>query len=148
MSLTEELLEPAIGRFSRMQWVLAGLVLGFFLGFVDTLFIAAALGYFGLHLPLWFGVPTTFTGYFFTGMILGRFAPRHVVWEPSWGILICVILMMMGLVGLKGHGALLFLFHFVVIPAVAVGVSYLGLWLARRKMVGVPNEKSSNNLAG
>lgn len=148
MALTDELLEPAVGKFSRIQWVLAGLVLGFFLGFVDTLFIAALLGYLGLQLPMWFGLPTTFTGYFFTGLILGRFAPQRVVWEPSSGILACVILMMLGLVGLRGQGLMSFLFYFGLIPAVAVAVSYLGLRLARRKMVGNANEGATNNLAG
>ena len=113
MSLTDELVEPAVEKFSRSQWVLAGLILGVFLGFVDTLFIATLLGYLELTLPMWFGVPTTFTGFFFTGMIAGRLAPAEIVWEPPSGVLICVILMMLGLVGLKGHGVLLFLFHFV-----------------------------------
>ncbi|HMK34233.1 MAG TPA: hypothetical protein VK463_04130 [Desulfomonilaceae bacterium] len=148
MGLTDEYVQPALSNFSRVQWVVAGLVAGFFLAFADTLFIAAILGYLGLHVPLWFGVPTTFTGYFFTGMILGKFAPPGIVWEPPSGVLICVLLMMLGLVGLKGQGVLLFLFHFVLIPAVAVSICYLGMRVARRKNpVGEPL-KGTNNLAG
>jgi len=134
MALADEFVKPAASRMSRLQWVVAGLVLGFFLGFVDTLLIAAALGYLGLQVPSYFGVPTTFTGYFFSGVILGRLAPRHILWEPPIGILICVWLFMLGFEGLRGHGALLFLSYFTLIPAVAVAVSYLGMRVGRKDL--------------
>jgi len=144
MALADEYVKPVASRLSRFQWVLAGLILGFFLGFVDTLLIAAVLGHLGLQVPAYFGVPTTFTGYFFSGVIIGRLAPRQILWEPPIGILVCVWLFMLGFEGLRGHGVLLFLSYFVLIPAIAVAVSYLGIrvgkkdlpkWRARRKVV-------------
>jgi len=145
MGLADEFVKPAASRMSRLQWVVAGLVLGFFLGFVDTLLIAAALGYLGLQVPSYFGVPTTFTGYFFSGVILGRLAPRHILWEPPIGILVCVWLFMLGFEGLRGHGALLFLSYFVLIPAVAVAVSYLGMRVGRKDLPGrLPGAKASD----
>jgi hypothetical protein len=148
MSLTDELVEPAVGKFSRYQWILAGLILGIFLGFVDTLFIATLLGYLGIKMPLWFGVPTTFTGFFFSGMIAGRLAPPDIIWEPPAGVLICVLLMMLGMWGLKGHGVLLFLLNFAVIPAIAVAVCYAGVRLARKKKSQPTPPEPTNNLAG
>jgi hypothetical protein len=133
MSLTEELVAPVVGRFTRMQWVGGSIVLGFFLGFVDTLMIATLLGYLGLKVPAYIGVPTTCTGYFFSGMIVGKLAPTEIVWEAPAGIVVCVILLMLGLVGLRDQGVLLFLLHYVIIPGIAVGVCYLGLRVARRK---------------
>jgi hypothetical protein len=147
MSLTDELVEPAVSKFSRYQWVLSGLILGFFLGFVDTLLIATLLGYLGLKLPLWFGVPTTFTGYFFAGIIAGRLAPPDILWEPPAGVLICVLLMMLGMMGLRGHGVW-FLFYFGVIPAVAVAVCYLGVRIARKKNSPVAEQQPTNNAVG
>lgn len=134
MDLADEYVKPAASRMSRLQWVVAGLVLGFFLGFVDTLLIATMLGYLGLKVPAYFGVPTTFTGYFFSGVILGRLAPRHILWEPPIGILICVWLFMLGFEGLKGHGVLLFLSYFALIPAIAIAVSYLGMRVGRKDL--------------
>ncbi|MBI4963724.1 MAG: hypothetical protein HY913_10660 [Desulfomonile tiedjei] len=134
MALTEEYLKPAASRLSRLQWVLAGLILGFFLGFVDTLLIAAVLGSVGAKVPAYFGVPTTFIGYFFSGVILGRFAPRNILWEPPIGVLGCVWLFMLGFVGLSGHGVLLFLFYFAVVPSIAVGASYLGMRVGRKDL--------------
>ncbi|MBI5251701.1 MAG: hypothetical protein HY912_19585 [Desulfomonile tiedjei] len=116
-----------------MQWVGGSIVLGFFLGFVDTLMIAAVLGHLGLKLPAYFGVPTTFTGYFFTGMIVGKLAPPEIEWECPIGIVACVVLLMLGLVGMREQGVLLFILHYLLIPGVAVGVCYLGLRVARRK---------------
>lgn len=133
MSLAEELVTPVISRMSRLQWVGGSVVLGFFLGFVDTLLIAALLGYMGLQVPAYFGVPTTFTGYFFTGAIIGKLAPAYIQWEAPVGILICVFLLMLGLVGLSGQGVLSFLLHFVIVPAIAVGICYLGLRVSRKK---------------
>ena len=134
MALTDEYVKPAALRLSRLQWVLAGLILGFFLGFVDTLLIAALLGYLGLQVPAYFGVPTTFIGYFFSGIIIGRFTPRHILWEPPIGILLCVWLFMMGFEGLSGHGVLLFLSYFALVPAIAVGISYLGMRVGRKDL--------------
>jgi hypothetical protein len=147
MSLTEELVKPAADKFSRYQWVLAGLVAGIFLAFVDTLFIATVLGHLGVQLGKWFGVPTTFMGYFFTGMLAGRFAPPDIVWEPPAGVLICVLLMMLHQVGLRGHGAL-FLVYFVLVPAIAVAVCYVGLRFARRNKNKSTAPAVMNNPAG
>jgi hypothetical protein len=147
MSLTEELVAPVVGRFTRMQWVGGSIVLGFFLGFVDTLMIATILGYLGLTVPAFIGVPTTCTGYFFTGMIVGKLAPIEIVWEAPVGILVCVILLMLGLEGLRGQGVLWFIFHYVIVPGVAVGVCYLGLWVARKKPKA-QTELGRNGLAG
>ena len=121
--------------------------MGFFLGFVDTLVIAAILGYLGLTVPAYFGVPTTFTGYFFTGMIVGNLAPPEIEWECPAGIVVCVVLLMLGLVGLRGQGILLFILHYLIIPAIAVGVCYLGLRYARKKPKTVP-ESAREGLAG
>ena len=134
MALTDEYVKPAVSRMSRLQWVFAGLVLGFFLGFVDTLLIAAILGHLGLKVPAYFGVPTTFTGYFFSGVIVGRIAPRHILWESPIGVLVCVWLFMLGFEGLRGHGTLLFLCYFVLIPGIAVAVSYLGIRVGRKDL--------------
>jgi hypothetical protein len=134
MSLREEHLEPIYTKFSRLQWVGTAVVIGFFLGFVDTLFIAAILGYMGLKMPLFFGIPTTFTGYFFTGMLLGSMAPKEIVYEPPIGIVICVIFFMWGLYGFSGHGVFWFIFNFIIIPALGFGICYLGIMLARRKL--------------
>jgi hypothetical protein len=133
MSLVDDLVKPAIGSFTRLQWLLAGTILGFFFGFVDTLLIAALLGGLGLQVPAVVGLPTTFTGYFFAGMVLGGFAPRSIEWEPPLGVLICVELMMAGYWGLSGHGGW-FIVYFILMPAIAVGVSYLGLTLARKRL--------------
>jgi hypothetical protein len=134
MSLTDELVKPVTGSMTRLQWVGGSIVLGFFLGFVDTLMIAALLGYLGAKLPAYMGIPTTFTGYFFTGMIVGKLAPAEIVWEAPIGILACVFLLMLGLVGFRGQGTLMFLLHYLIIPGIAVGICYLGLWTARRKL--------------
>jgi|GEM_PF-1896908 len=131
MNLINEYFGPAVRPFTRVQWAVAGLIVGVFLGFVDTLFLAAFMGYLGITVPAWFGVPTTFTGYFVSGIILGRLAPKNILWEPCAGIFVCVVLMMGGLVGFRGHGFLLFLLHFVVIPGGAVAVSYLGILVGR-----------------
>ncbi len=147
MSLTDELVTPVAGRMTRLQWVGGSIVLGFFLGFVDTLMIAAMLGYLGVKLPALFGIPTTFTGYFFTGMIVGKLAPPEIEWEAPMGIIICVVLLMMGLVGLRDQGVLLFLFHYFIIPGVAVGVCYLGLRVARKKSKA-RTEPGAEGLAG
>jgi hypothetical protein len=133
MSLVNDLVKPAVGSFTRLQWLFAGTVLGFFFGFVDTLLIAALLGAFHLEVPAAVGLPTTFSGYFFAGMILGGFAPRSIEWEPPLGVLICVELMMWGYWGLSGHG-LWFIVYFIFMPAIAVGVCYLGLTLARKRI--------------
>ncbi len=130
--LINDIVNPAVSGFTRLQWVAAGLILGFFLGFVDTLLIAAILGALRIQLPAYFGIPTTFTGYFFAGMILGSYAPRSIEWEPAIGVLIVVELMMWGFMGLTGHG-FLFIVYFILIPAAATAICYLGLWFARRK---------------
>ncbi len=143
MSLTEELVTPVISRMTRLQWVGGSIVLGFFLGFVDTLLIAALLGYMGLQVPAYFGIPTTFTGYFFTGMISGKLAPSYIQWEVPAGIAVCVLLLMLGFVGFSGHGVLSFMLHFIIVPAIAVGICYLGLRLSRKK-----NKAQSESIDG
>ncbi len=132
MGITDEHVKPVVGRFSRLQWVGASVIFGFFLGFVDTLLIACVLGYLGLRVPYYFGVPTTFTGYFFTGWILGNLAPREIVWEIPAGILICVLLLMWGLAS-HGLGIFYSFLNWVCVPAVAVGICYLGLHVGRAK---------------
>jgi hypothetical protein len=132
MGLTEEHVRPIAARLTRLQWVVAAAVVGFFFGFLDTLIIAAILGQLGLRVPAYFGVPTTFVGYFMTGLVLGKMAPKAITWEPLIGILLCVLFFMVGMAGLKDQTVLLFMFNFILIPACALGVSYLGLRVARR----------------
>ena len=134
MGLTDEHVGPIAAKLSRLQWVAAAAVVGFFLGFLDTLIFAALLGHLGLRVPAYFGLPTTFIGYFMSGLVVGKMAPAHIFWEPLCGILACVLLFMWGMAGLKGHGVLLFIFNFILIPACAIGVSYLGLRIARRPL--------------
>ncbi|MGO9568448.1 MAG: hypothetical protein ACLP5H_12990 [Desulfomonilaceae bacterium] len=133
MGITDEHVKPIVGRFSRFQWVAASVVFGFFMGFVDTLLIACVLGYLGLQVPAYFGVPTTFTGYFFTGWILGNLAPAEIVWELPAGILLCVLLLMWGLAGSQALSIPYLLLHYVCIPGVAVGICYLGLRTGRKR---------------
>jgi peptidoglycan/LPS O-acetylase OafA/YrhL len=133
MGITDEHVKPVVGRFSRFQWVAASVVFGFFLGFVDTLLIACVLGWLGLQVPAYFGVPTTFTGYFFTGWILGDLAPSEIVWELPAGILVCVLLLMWGVAGSQGMSLPYLFLNYVCIPAVAVTVCYLGLRVGRKR---------------
>jgi hypothetical protein len=140
----QEFVKPYADRLTKVQWIATSVVIGFFFGFVDTLMFACLLGYFGLllpsyfgQLPAYFGVPTTFSGYFVSGYLLSRFAPKEIVWEIPSGILICSLLFMFGFVGFSGQGALHLLFHYVVLPAVAVGVCYLGLVVGREGWAGV-----------
>jgi hypothetical protein len=133
MGITDEHVKPVVGRFSRFQWVATSVVFGFFLGFVDTLLIACALGYLGLQVPAYFGVPTTFTGYFFTGWILGDLAPSEIVWELPGGILVCVLLLMWGLTGSQGLSLPHLFLNYVCIPAIAVAICYLGLRVGRKR---------------
>jgi hypothetical protein len=133
MGITDEHVKPVVGRFSKLQWVAASAVFGFFLGFVDTLLIACVLGYLGLQVPAYFGVPTTFTGYFFTGWILGNLAPREIVWQLPAGILVCVLLLMWGLAGTHGMSIPHLFLNYICVPAVAMGVCYVGLRVGRAK---------------
>jgi hypothetical protein len=133
MGITDEHVKPVVGRFSRFQWVATSVVFGFFLGFVDTLLIACVLGYLGLQVPAYFGVPTTFTGYFFTGWILGDLAPSEIVWELPGGILVCVLLLMWGLTGFQGLSWPYLFLNYVCIPGVAVAICYLGLHVGRKR---------------
>jgi uncharacterized protein YybS (DUF2232 family) len=135
MGITDEHVKPVVGRFSRLQWVGASIVFGFFLGFVDTLLIACILGYLGLQVPAYFGVPTTFTGYFFAGWILANLAPSEILWELPAGILVCVLLLMWGLTGSQGLSILYLLLNYVFVPGVAVGICYLGVRVGRRAAV-------------
>jgi hypothetical protein len=134
VGLAEEHVRPVAAKLSRLHWVVAAAVVGFFFGFLDTLIIAAILGHFGLKVPAYFGVPTTFVGYFMTGLVVGKLAPKDVLWEPLIGILVCVLLFMLGMASPKEQGVLLFMLNFVLIPACALGVSYLGLRVARRPL--------------
>jgi hypothetical protein len=133
MGITDEHVKPVVGRFSRFQWVAASVVFGFFLGFVDTLLIACVLGWLGLQVPAYFGVPTTFTGYFFTGWILGDLAPSEIVWELPAGILVCVLLLMWGVAGSQGLSLPYLFLNYVCIPSIAVTVCYLGLRVGRKR---------------
>jgi hypothetical protein len=132
MDSIDQLVKPATQGFTRWRWLGASIIFGFFLGFVDTLLIAALLGTVGIKVPAYVGFPTTFSGYFFAGMIVATFAPPTVLWEIPAGILVCALALVMGLVGIKGHGVLSFILHFLVIPALAVGVCYGGVLVARR----------------
>ncbi len=143
MGITDEHVKPVVGRFSRFQWVAASLVFGFFLGFVDTLLIACVLGYLGLQVPAYFGVPTTFTGYFFTGWILGDLAPSEIVWELPAGILVCVLLLMWGVAGSQGLSLPYLFLNYVCIPSIAVSICYLGLRVGRKRAA----KKSGQELA-
>jgi hypothetical protein len=134
MDLIKELVKPVVVTYSRGRWFGASIVVGFFLGFLDTLMLAALMGYMGITVPAYFGVPTTLTGYFLSGMILGGLAPLKIVWEIPCGILVCALLMVLGLFGLRGHGVLAFMFNFGLIPAIAVGVCYLGVLMARGQL--------------
>jgi hypothetical protein len=134
VGLTEEHVRPIAAKLSRLQWVVAAAVVGFFFGFLDTLIIAAMLGYLGLQVPAYFGVPTTFVGYFMTGLVVGKLAPKEILWEPLIGVLVCVLLFMLGMASVKEQGVLLFILNFLLVPACALGVSYLGLRVARRPL--------------
>jgi len=133
MGITDEHVKPVVGRFSKLQWVATSIVFGFFFGFVDTLFIACVIGYLGLQVPAYFGIPTTFTGYFFTGLILGNLAPSEIVWELPAGILVCVLLLMWGMTGLQGVSIPQLFLNYVCIPGVAVAICYLGLRVGRSR---------------
>jgi len=133
MGITDEHVKPVVGRFSKLQWVAASIVFGFFFGFVDTLFIACVIGYLGLQVPAYFGIPTTFTGYFFTGWILGTLAPSEIVWEVPAGIVVCVLLLMWGMVEPQGVSIPFFFLNYVCIPGVAVALCYLGVRVGRSR---------------
>lgn len=136
-AIIEDVFRPLSERLTKLQWLLASIVIGFFLGFVSTLLIACVIGYLGLQVPAYFGVPTTFTGYFLTGYLLSQLAPAEVDWEIPTGILVCALVFMLGHVGLSGHGVFLFLIYFLLLPAIAVGVCYLGMTLGREGWAGV-----------
>ena len=68
--------------------------------------------------------------------------PREILWEVPVGILICVLLLMLGVVGLKGLGALAFFFNYVIVPAAAVIVSYVGVKVGRGELQLRPNAQS------
>jgi hypothetical protein len=144
MELIDEHVKPVAQRFTRLRWLGVSIVLGFFLGFVDTLLIAALLGAVNIQVPAYVGVPTTFTGYFFTGLALGNMAPRTIEWEIPSGVLVCSLFLMLGLFGFKGHGFLSSMLHFIIIPAVAVGVCYFGVVVARRPAKNVTDAPQVN----
>lgn len=133
----QEFVKPYADRLTKVQWIGASIVAGIFLGFVDTLIFASVIGSFRLQVPAYIGVPTTFSGYFVSGYILSRFAPREIVWEIPAGILICALLFMVGFVGFRDQSSLLLLFHYILLPAIAVGVCYLGLVVGREGWIRV-----------
>ncbi len=143
MDIIKEYVQPVVVTYSRWRWFGVSIVVGFFFGFLDTLMLAALMGYLGITVPAYFGVPTTLTGYFLAGMILGGLAPAKIVWEIPCGILVCALLMVWGLFGLRGHGVFAFLFNFGVIPAIALGVCYLGVLVARGKLKKKPGADQS-----
>lgn len=134
MDFLEEHVRPVAERFSRWRWFGVSIVVGFFLGFIDTLMLAAVMGSLGIVVPAYVGVPTTLTGYFFAGMALARFAPVQILWEIPAGILTCSFLLVWGLFGLHGHSIGAFIFNFVFIPGIAMGVCYLGVLAGRGKL--------------
>ena len=119
-------------RMTRLQWLGVSTLMGMFLGFVDTLTVACVLGYLGVEVPAYVGVPTTFSGYFFTGVLVGRLAPPTIGWEAPGGILICVLAFMMGFAGFSGQGPFLLVLHYGVLPSAAVGACYVGLKVGRQ----------------
>lgn len=132
-----ELVRPVSERLTKMQWLGVSIVIGFFLGFFATLIIAALIGYVLSGLPSYFGIPTTFIGYFLAGYVLSAIAPKEIVWEIPTGILVCSLVFLAGFVGFTGQGALMLLVTYVLLPAIAVGVCYLGLILGREGWAGV-----------
>ena len=48
MNLPEQIIKPIIGRIAGTQWIVAVIVLGLYLGFIDTLLVGAFLGYLGI----------------------------------------------------------------------------------------------------
>jgi hypothetical protein len=143
MDFSEEYLRPVAVKFSRWRWFGVSIVVGFFLGFLDTLIFAALMGYLGITVPAYIGVPTTLSGYFFSGLILGGFAPQRIVWEIPCGILVCALLFMLGLFGLGGHGVFALILNFGLLPAVAVGVCYVGVLAARGQLKRKPGTDRS-----
>ena len=146
MDLIQEYVKPVVMTYSRWRWFGASIVVGFFLGFLDTLLLAALMGHLGITVPAYFGVPTTLTGYFLSGIFLGSLAPPKIVWEIPCGIMVCALLMVLGLFGLRGHGVFAFIFNFGLIPAIAVGVCYLGVLMTRgqlKKKFGADQSKTT-----
>jgi MFS family permease len=133
MGIFTEIVEAPAKRFTRLQWIAAGLVMGLFLAFVDTLVIATILGALELRLPKWFGIPTTFSGYLVAGMIAGKFAPEDMRREFLFGILVCVWLFVWGFYGWGWHGGM-FIVYFIVIPAIAAAVAHGGMLLTLRRI--------------
>ena len=149
MGITDEHVKPIASRLSRLQWVAASAVLGFFLGFVDTLLIACVLGYLGLRVPAYFGVPTSFVGYFCTGLVVGNLAGPEIVWEVAAGILLCVLLLIWGLAGTHGLSVPYLLLNYVCVPGIAIGTCYLGLRVGRtRAAKKLQRELSKETFAG
>jgi len=144
MDLIDEQVKPAAQELPSWQWVGVSLVVGIFFGFMDTLMIGAVIGYLGFQVPAYFGVPTTFTGYFLAGAALGRIAPAAILWQIPAGIVVCAVLAMLGLAGLSGHGVFWFLVNFLVIPALAAGACYAGVWFVRRNAVKGPQEEAAS----
>lgn len=134
MSLAEEQLKPYLGKMTSLQWLGASIVLGIFFGFVDTLFIAFVLGTLKIQVPAWFGVPTTFTGFFLAGWIVARFGPRGISWQPPAGILVCVLLLMQGISRPEPGevtSSLLIFFNYVIVPVIAMAICGLGMYVGR-----------------
>jgi hypothetical protein len=144
MDLIEEQVKPAAHGLASWQWVGVSLVVGIFFGFLDTLMIGAVIGHLGFQVPAYFGVPTTCTGYFLAGVALGRIAPAAILWQIPAGIVVCAVLVMVGLAGLSGHGVFWFLVNFLVIPALAAGACYGGVWFVRRNSVKRPSDKAAS----
>lgn len=144
MDLIEEQVKPAARGLAAWQWLGVSLVVGIFFGFLDTLMIGAVIGYMGFQVPAYFGVPTTFTGYFLAGMVLGRIAPAAILWQIPGGIVICAALVMLGLAGLSGHGVFWFLVNFFVIPALAGGACYAGVWFVRRNSLKRASDEAAS----
>jgi hypothetical protein len=130
--LIEQDIREAGERLTRLQWLGASVLLGLFLGFVDTLTVACVLGYLKLQVPAFVGVPTTFSGYFFSGFFVGKLAPPRIKWEAPIGILICVLAFMAGYAGFTGQGPIQLTVHYGILPAAAVGICYVGVEGGRR----------------
>jgi len=141
--LIEEHIKPVTEQMTDLQWIVGTMALGVFFGFLDTLLIACVLGYLKLQVPAYFGIPTTFSGYFFAGVVIGRLAPARITWQASVGILICALVFMFGYGAGGDQGSGLMIVQYGLLPAVSVALFCLGKKAARRnsRCIGMPSSK-------
>lgn len=146
--IIEEDIREAGERMTRLQWLGASVLLGLFLGFVDTLTVACVLGYLKIQVPAFVGLPTTFSGYFFAGFFVGKLAPLRIKWEAPAGSLICVLAFMAGYAGFRGQGPFQLVIHYGILPAAAVGICYVGLEAGRRGIKALWKKLRAHRIRG